>query len=279
MYFGDILAIVEAPGESEHVLSFTERLRDQSFGSASALVVGWLPTAPLSMDAWVVNPLWGDLINRAEEDARKVATDVAARFRKHPDRGRVEREVIDIGAARPSIGLRARHADISIVGRPPAAGPGASHPVLEGALFDSGRPVIAVPPNWRPGTVGRSVLVCWKPTREAARAVADAKGFLENAEHVSIVLVDAKPNEGGYGENPGLELTEHFTRRKIVSSLERISSSGEGESQAVLQHAANIGADLIVMGGFGRSRLSEFIFGGLTYDMVRYSPIPLFMSH
>jgi nucleotide-binding universal stress UspA family protein len=146
-------------------------------------------------------------------------------------------------------------------------------------VFGSGRPAIAVPPKWKPAPIGRKVLVCWKPTREAARALADADHFLTTAEKVGIVTVDAKPSIAGYGDQPGADITAHLARRGISPELFNLASSGRTEAKAVLDQAVAMGADLIVMGAYGRSRVSEFIFGGMTREMLRTSTVPLLLSH
>ena len=108
----------------------------------------------------------------------------------------MESELLELSAGREVTGLRGRHADIVVVGRPPAD---FDHATVEGPLFESGPRVLVVPPMWKPQ---RAVLMCWKPTREAARALADADDFLRNAKQVAVVTVDARPSEGGYGTRP-----------------------------------------------------------------------------
>lgn len=145
-------------------------------------------------------------------------------------------------------------------------------------MFDSGRPVIVVPSAWKTGTIGKNVLIAWKPTREAVRAVADADEFLMQAQTVSVVTVDAKPSQG-YSEQPGADIAAHLAFRGAKTRLFNLDSAGRSETRTILMQARDIGADLIVMGGYGRSRLSEMIFGGVTREMLKSADVPVFMSH
>jgi nucleotide-binding universal stress UspA family protein len=93
------------------------------------------------------------------------------------------------------------------------------------------------------------------------------------------VTVDAKPSENGYGDHPGADITAHLARRGLKVELVNLDSLGRSHAQTIQDHAIAVKADLVVMGGYGRSRLSEFIFGGLTREMLQTSDIPVLMAH
>lgn len=277
MKFKDILAIVTSQAANEHVLAFAVQLARQNDARVSTVVVNWLPNL-IPVDGWVAGDVYAGLV----EDARKVLGEETQKVESHLAREHEARQVqsclIHIGAAGAALGLRARHADVSIVARPTQANTDSAHAILDATLFDSGRPMIIVPPEWRAGEIGRNVLVAWKPTREAARALADAEDFITGADKVSIVTVDAKP-EHGYGERPGAEIAEHLARRGANVEVFNLDGAGGSETNAILDHAIAIGADLVVMGGYGRSRMSEFIFGGVTRDILKTATVPVLMSH
>lgn len=276
MKFKDVLAIVTSTTGDEHVVAAAQQLAIQNSGKISALVVGWIPPVSLSVEGWTVSPVWGD----ATEEARKQLAAELERVRQRVDLSGlgvyVESELLELSAGRIVTGLRGRHADIVVVGRPPAD---FGHALVEGPLFESGRPVLVVPPAWKPQQIGRSVVVCWKPTREAARALADADEFLLSAEKVTLATVDARPSVDGYGPQPGMDIAAHLARRGVKVELANLDSLGRSEARAIQQHALATGADLIVMGAYGRSRMSEFIFGGMTREMLATAAIPVLMSH
>jgi nucleotide-binding universal stress UspA family protein len=191
----------------------------------------------------------------------------------------VESLLLEFGAARSIHGMQARHADVTIVDLPASDTSDASHALLEGPLFESGRPIIVIPPEWKLREIGRSVLVCWKSTREAARALGDAEDFLGAADRVTVVTVDAKPSDDGYGVHPGSDISAHLARRGVKVELVNLDSTGRSEAKAIQDQALAVGADLIVMGGYGRSRMSEFIFGGVTREMLKTSTLPVLMAH
>lgn len=276
MKFTDILAIVASAKADEHVIAAAEQLASQTDGKITGLLVGWLPPVSLAMEGWAVSPVWGDVV----EDSKKKLAAELERVKERLDRtGRsagVESELLELSAGRIVTGLRGRHTDISVVGRPRAD---FGQAIVEGPLFESGRPVLVIPPTWKPRQIGKSVLVCWKPTREAARALADADHFLTTANLVTVATIDAQPSEDGYGPRPGVDITAHLARRGVKAQLANLDSMGRTEVAAIQEHALAVDADLIVMGGYGHSRMSEFIFGGMTREMLKTATVPVLMSH
>jgi nucleotide-binding universal stress UspA family protein len=148
-----------------------------------------------------------------------------------------------------------------------------------GRFSSKGRPVLVVPPGWKTRAIGHRVLVCWKPTREAARAFAEADDFLARADRVTVVAVDARLADAGYGEHPGSDISTHLARRGVKVELVNLDSTGRSEAKAIQDQALAVDADLIVMGGYGRSRMSEFIFGGVTREMLKTSTVSVLMAH
>jgi len=276
MKFTDILAIVSSGSDSEPVIAAAEQLALQNTGQVSGLVIGWMPPVSLSVEGWAVSPVWGD----AAEDSRKQLSAELERVKNRIQRtdlaGGVQSELLELGVGRTVTGMRGRHADITVVEQPRTDFGDA---IVEGALFESGRPVLIVPPTWKPRQIGKSALVCWKPTREAARALGDADDLLLGARQVTVVTVDARPSHDGYGPRPGVDITAHLARRGVKVQLANLDSMGRTDASVIDEHALAVDADLIVMGGYGRSRMSQFIFGGMTREMLKTARVPVLMSH
>lgn len=276
MKFRDILAIVASATVDDHVIAAAEQLASQNDGKVTGLLIAWLPPVSLAVEGWAITPVWGDVV----EDSKKQLAAELERVKQRLDRtGRgagVESELLELAVGRIVTGLRGRHADITVVGRPRAD---FGQALVEGPLFESGRPVLVVPPGWKPRQIGKSILVCWKPTREAARALGDADDFLVNASQVTVATIDAQPSEDGYGPRPGLDIAAHLARRGVQVQLANLASMGRTEIEVIQEHALAIDADLIVMGGYGHSRMSEFIFGGMTREMLKSAALPVLMSH
>jgi len=273
----DILAIVTSAASNEPVIAFAEQLAQQTGGRVTAALVNWEPNyAPVEVLA--VDPLYGQLLEDARDQLRGEADKLKVRLLQGETAAAVESYLIDRGAAGVALGLRARHADLSLVAKPTKLNADSVQAILDAALFESGRPVIIVPPEWKPAPIGRRVLFAWKPTREAARALGDADDLICAAEGVSVVTVDGKPSRG-YGEQPGADITAHLAYRGAKAELFNLASGGLTEAEAILRQALAVGADLIVMGGYGRSRMSEFIFGGVTREILKQTTLPVLMSH
>ncbi|MGH6682892.1 MAG: universal stress protein, partial [Pseudolabrys sp.] len=167
--------------------------------------------------------------------------------------------------------------DLAIVGQPERSKTAAAEVVDEGVLFESGRPVIFVPYIQEADLKLDRVMVCWDGSRAAARAIADAMPFLHKAKQVEIVIVDGKL--GKDGDIPGADLGQHLARHGQKVTVKRIIAPDIDVSSAILSYAADSNADMIVMGGYGHSRLREFILGGVTRGILESMTVPTLMSH
>jgi nucleotide-binding universal stress UspA family protein len=182
-----------------------------------------------------------------------------------------------IGAASNRFARIARHFDLSVVGQ---TAPDLALPedlLIEAALFESGRPAVVVPYIQKDDIKLDHVLVCWDHSRNAARAVADALPFLARSKKVEIVMVTR--NDGKYDDLPGAGIAEHLARHDLNVELKRLIAPGLDVANAVLSYAADAGADFIVMGGYGHSRLREFVLGGATRGMLQSMTVPVLMAH
>lgn len=277
MVLKDILAVVMSQAANEHVIAFSEQLARQNDGRISVSLVNWQPNvAPV--DGWVLDAGYAEMYSEASRHLDEERIKLEGRLQKCERAGPIDAGLVEMGAAGYAIGLRGLHADVSVVAMPTKANTPSAQTILEAALFESGRPVIAVPPEWKGGSIGKHVLVAWKPRREAARALADAASFITGADRVSVVTVDASPSRD-YGDAPGADIVSHLAFRGAKTTLYNLDSAGQSETAAILKQAVALGADLIVMGGYGRARMSEFIFGGVTREILRTATLPVLLSH
>ena len=147
----------------------------------------------------------------------------------------------------------------------------------EAALFGSGRPVLVVPYIQKAGLKLDRVMVCWDGSRAAARAIADAMPMLERAKFIDVVTVSK--SQGPRDQLPGFDIAHHLARHNLKVELKRIVASDIDVTSALLSHAADSAADLVVMGGYGHSRLREFVLGGATRGILGSMTVPVLMSH
>jgi nucleotide-binding universal stress UspA family protein len=149
--------------------------------------------------------------------------------------------------------------------------------VIEAALFESGRPTIVVPYIQTDEINLGHVLVCWDGSRSAARAAADSLPFLVRSKKVEVVMVASK--DGKADELPGTGLAEHLARHDLNVGIKRLIATDMNVSDVILSYAADCSASFVVMGGYGHSRLREFILGGATRGMLQSMTVPVLMAH
>lgn len=140
-------------------------------------------------------------------------------------------------------------------------------------LMESGRPVLVVPAGCKTPMPPRRVVVGWRPTREAARALHDALALLVSAETVDLVLVDP------VGDDAGADVAAHLQYHGINVNVVVRASRHMTVSSILLNQARETGAQLLVVGGYGHSRLREWALGGVTRELLAAGTMPVFFSH
>jgi nucleotide-binding universal stress UspA family protein len=222
-----------------------------------------------------------DFINEQRALAEEAANAAMTRLKEMALRSGVaveaRLETTSLAGAADIFGHLARRFDLSIVGQanPDVVGP--RELIIEAALFQSGRPVVVVPYIQKTGLTLNRVLVCWDGGRQAARAIADALPFLHRAKAVQVVVVATKPLKSD--DSRGADIARHLAHHDLNVDLKRVVTGGTDVANTILSYAADVSADFVVMGGYGHSRLREFILGGATRGMLSSMTIPTLMSH
>ena len=218
-------------------------------------------------------------MQRAESGAK--ANAAIARFEELARRAGIsyERRVLEatLSSASDQFGRLARRFDLVVVGQPSRERGGPEEILDEGALFESGRPVIVVPFIQKGGLNLERVMVCWDGSRAASRAIADSLPLLHKAKQVEVVIV--ANGRAKSDEVPGADLGQHLARHGLKVDVKRITSPDIDVASTILSYAADSSADFIVMGGYGHSRLREFVLGGVTRGMLESMTVPVLMSH
>ena len=174
------------------------------------------------------------------------------------------------------LGAMARLYDLSIVMQPDPDHATSDNMVPTEMLFQAGGPVLFIPYTHKGPLTARHVGLAWDGSRLAARALRDAAPFIAKADAVTAVIV----NEAALPEETSVEnLTTHLARRGIKPRIERLNAEASDVQPTILSVASDAGIDLIVMGGYGHSRLQERILGGVTHGMLESMTVPTLMSH
>ena len=184
-----------------------------------------------------------------------------------------------IGAEAPAIlSILARRFDLSVFMQ---SEPGRvdNDDMIETALFQSGRPLIVVPYIQRDGLKLDRVVCCWDGSRAAARAFNDALPLLAKATQVDLLIVLNEKNTGDEKEIRGVEIAKHLARHDVKVQIETVPAADIDVTNAIQSYVADVSGTLIVMGGYGHSKLREVILGGVTRDMLASMTVPVFMSH
>lgn len=184
------------------------------------------------------------------------------------------------GLAPELLALHARYADLAIIGQPDPGAPygTTAQDVTVSALLTSGRPVLSVPYAGKFPTLAGHALVAWNASREAARAVNDALPLLRACQKVTVLAINPERGIRGHGDLPAADICLHLARHGINAEAAHSVVPDISEGDALLSYAADISAELIVMGAYGHSRLREWAFGGVTRSLLRAMTVPVFMS-
>ncbi len=151
--------------------------------------------------------------------------------------------------------------------------------VPERLAIESGRPVLVVPYAGRFPTFGKRVTVAWNGKREAARAVFDALPLLKAAQSVRIVWVNPQKDSLAPGDLPTADIAASLARHGVRCEAGSTTANDIGVGDALVSGLTDDGSDLLVMGAYGHSRLSEFVFGGATRHILDHMTVPVLMSH
>jgi nucleotide-binding universal stress UspA family protein len=266
--FRDIIALIDA--NSRACADFAASLAS-AFGAhltLAAAVVDRTYSAGFSEAAVVYA---ASTLDKERAAASHLLDELATEIRKRDLK--VEEEAVEggLGALPERLGALLRLFDLTVLPQPDPDVRSDRWLFIETALFGSGRPLLIVPYIYQtPFRVDR-VLVAWDGGVQAARALADALPLLRRATRIDLVTVGASVGDSSAA-------TRHLDRHGLAAT-HRSLSGGTDVANMLLSYAADLGSDLLVMGGYGHRRVRELVFGGATRDVLKSMTIPVFMSH
>ncbi len=279
---GVVLAVLGRPENVPSVLSNAARLLGY-WGDKAALEALAVRNPPVTelMEADQALTHWQEAAFRAEEEAwasdvramamaweQKAQAAVPAKLRSTSPKGdsAAMKFIETEGDISHLVGRLGRIASVLVLGN--VRGPGKTHDALHAALFDTGRPVLAVPPAYT-GEFGRVVAIAWKDDARAPKAVLDALPLLARAEEVHVLRARVD-----VAEVPPL-LLEHG-----IAAEAHVVPEGDGPVGAqILKLAHALGADLLVMGAYAHGEWREALLGGVTRYVLDHAGLPVFMRH
>jgi nucleotide-binding universal stress UspA family protein len=285
MALHDILVVLDGTSRDEATLgvaAWLARRHDAHLTGFCPLELLYPASLGLAISGYGELPLLeetiGQLTAEAEKSAALIETTFRERLRRDDLRGDWQ---VAHGYATQAVSRRSRTADLLVISQTDARHPLPvnANGLIEDVLIGSGRPMLLVPYAGRFETVGANVLIGWSGTREAARAVHDALPLMTRESVVTILTVEQSNDASGPMDIPGAELAEHLARHGVNVSSARTVADGISAGDAILSYAADAGADLLVMGGYGHSRARQMILGGVSRELLKHMTLPVLMSH
>jgi nucleotide-binding universal stress UspA family protein len=174
----------------------------------------------------------------------------------------------------------AHAADLIVAAQTDGKWAGSGHlDVADRLIMGSGRPVLVIPNAAKQGEIGRRILVAWNARREAARAVFDALPLLQRAGEVKCIWVNPQSEDAIAQDVPAADICAALARHGVKCEAAESVRPYADVGRTLLACAGDFGADLLVMGCYGHSRLREFVLGGASEHVLRSMTIPVLMSH
>jgi nucleotide-binding universal stress UspA family protein len=272
----DLVVNLSIGTEDDAARDYAISLARQFGAHLAAVAFAYEPIPPTVMIDGAPPEWFDELIQEAEKSADAAVDKFNVATRGSGILAEARRLTTTFAGSADLFGRIARRLDLSVIRQSEPDEDTPHSLMIEAALFDSGRPVLLVPYVQRGGATFDRVMVCWDGSRNAARAVGDAMPFLERAKSVEVVIVGDRPKSK---EIPGADIAQHLARHGVKVEVKEIVAPDVDAANVILSHAADSSADFMIMGGYGHSRLREFVLGGVTRSILATMTLPTLMSH
>jgi len=273
----DLVVNLTIGAERDYAAEYAVSIAQTFSAHIAGIAFAYEPVLPPT----IMGGIPANYIDAQRAETEKAAGEAVARYEERARRAGLSAESRVMGAsiagASDLFGRVARRFDLSVVGQAEPDKVAPEELIIEAALFESGRPVVVVPYIQRDGLKLDRVMIGWDGSRNAARSIGDAMPFLARAKSVDVVIVASEGVKSD--EVPGADIAQHLARHGMKVEVKRIVTGGIDVANTVLSYAADSSIDFIVMGGYGHSRLREFILGGATRGILTSMTVPVMMSH
>jgi len=276
MTIASLLTIVR-PDVTDDTL--TDSLPMCEKGHLMVLVVSQAPPAPASAYDMVNSDVWLEASQEARDWASARAEEIEKLLARQDQSGEVSAHVAGPVHLADLVASASRCTDLVLLPVGPDRDRGLDRAVLNGALFESGAPVLTYRTDAAPSGSFDTAVIAWNATPEGGRAVRAAMPLLKQAKQVKVVLVDPEPGTRGHGADPGVDLAFYLGHHGVSAEILKIPSEGHTVEEVLTREVRDQGADLLVMGAYGHARLRERIFGGTTHAILEDPPCPVLLAH
>ncbi len=282
MTYKDLLAVFDGDPRSRDRLLIAADLAvrfDAHLVGLYVTTIPQLPPQPSYLGATLLDPMCHAFeleSGKRAESMRLLFEDIVARHSLSAEWREATGYPAEVAA------VHGRYADLIVLGQCDAAANEAGGTPMrpEEVALLVGRPILVLPYAGHFAAIGRHVLIAWDAGREATRAVNDALPLLAGAASVTVIAVDPRESAGGgHGAIPGADIALPLARHGVAVRTERATSNGIGIGNTLLSRVNDLGADLLVMGAYGHSRLREVLLGGVTRTILESMTVPVLMAH
>ena len=273
-----VLVRLDGTSGDEFRLAASESLSKVFDAHVVGLILNILPEPALA-ETGVSVEYWTRLVEQAREHGKELEYSLGKRLRAISPSSELRRFDVYAHEQARIASREARTADVFLALRLSDLDKTVElHDVVEEVLFESGRHLFLVADQKTFGQGFGHAVIAWNRSREAARAVAEALPYLARSRAVTVIVVD-RSAEAELPAKQGEELVEYLRQHGINASIHVTKGRGLDTSSALLQEITDQKADLVVIGGYGHSRLREWLLGGVTYNLLRRSPVSLIIAH
>lgn len=276
MSFKTILTVMGASQSDRDLRTATEMCSEVG-AHLSVFIVAMAPTPTGRYET--LAPAWLEHRDRCIEDLAKLVAQVGTQLAATGLSFDVDSIFSELAGVAYDIGERALYADLVLIGPAAYEDDDLKRQIVLGGLFQSRRSLLLCAPGRTATLKPKTVLLAWDSRPQAAAAVRDALEIMKGASAVHVAMIDPVSTPRASGEEPGADVAVYLARHGIEVTLDVLPSTGRPVAAVLQKHALEIGADLIVMGAYGHSRLREFVFGGATRTMLDETKVPVLMAH
>ncbi len=283
MRYKSVLTIVLSPADAEAQILAAARIAEANDGHLDILALGVDHTQAGYSYIGAGAVLMAASVDRAEEDARTCETAAQKAVAELPFdvRWGIETVASQVGSVVDVVAHAARFADLVVLPQPYGEGRGIdSEAVIEAAMFEGRAPVMVLPDAATPAslTAPKRIVLAWNQSNEALAATHAALPLLRTADMVNVTVVDP-PSHGPERSDPGGVLSQWLVRHGAKVEVSVLTLNMPRVSDVLTRHAEETGADMIVMGAYGHSRLREAVLGGATRAMLEKCAVPVLLAH
>lgn len=280
MTIKDVLVHVDRGPASQARVETAMTLAERMEAHATALCLIAEPFLPAMVGVHIPAEILNQQLAEAEREADAILQAVGETARRRGLPVDLRRESGPVDRLPGLLARQARHVDLVIVGQPdPDTDSTNGTLIAEAAFMNSGRPALVIPYIGAGTFPPKRVIVGWDGSREAARAVNDALPFLQMADEVVVLIVDPEALGARVGEAAGADIAAHLARHGVKVDLKQVRTGGLAVGDVILSQASDEEADLLVMGGYGHSRLRELVLGGVTRHLLERMTVPVLFAH